>query len=71
MILSLFSKLRTLNFLFRCFRNTTTLILRLIADMISQRTTNKTALSGNNVGSGKSTLRLRSKGPATVEAMVS
>ena len=38
--------------------------------MISQRTAAKTALSGNNVGTGKSTLRLRSKGPATVEAMV-
>ena len=40
------------------------------ADMISQRSSAKTSVSESNVGTGKSTLRLRSQGPATVEDMV-
>ncbi|CAK8675839.1 PDZ domain-containing protein GIPC1-like [Clavelina lepadiformis] len=38
-------------------------------NMISQRSTAKAPVSNNNVGSGKATLRLRSKGPATLEAL--
>lgn len=38
-------------------------------DMISQRKSVQTTPSNHNIGSGKATLRLRSKGPATVEAI--
>jgi len=38
--------------------------------MISQRSKAKAPVSETNVGTGKATLRLRSQGPATIEALV-
>lgn len=38
--------------------------------MISPRNSAQTAPNNQNIGTGKATLRLRSKGPATVEAIV-
>nr|XP_002123731.1 PDZ domain-containing protein GIPC1 [Ciona intestinalis] len=50
----------------------TTFLLTLVEpkkgfDMIAQRGAGKAAPSSNNLGTGKSTVRLRSKGPATLE----
>lgn len=41
------------------------------ADMIGQRSGGSRSASGVQLGSGRGTLRLRSKGPATVEQLVS
>lgn len=41
------------------------------ADMISQRSGGSRSASGVQLGTGRGTLRLRSKGPATVEQLVS
>ena len=41
------------------------------ADMISQRSGGARAGSGVQLGTGRGTLRLRAKGPATVEELVS
>lgn len=40
-------------------------------DMISQRSGGSKSASGVQLGTGRGTLRLRSKGPATVEQLVS
>lgn len=46
------------------------LVLLLCADMISQRSGGSRSASGVQLGTGRGTLRLRSKGPATVEELV-
>lgn len=43
----------------------------LFTDMISQRSGGSKSASGVQLGTGRGTLRLRSKGPATVEQLVS
>lgn len=43
----------------------------LCVDMISQRSGGSRSASGVQLGTGRGTLRLRSKGPATVEELVS
>lgn len=45
--------------------------LFLRVDMISQRSGGSRSASGVQLGTGRGTLRLRSKGPATVEELVS
>lgn len=42
----------------------------LFADMIGQRSGGSRSSSGVQLGTGRGTLRLRSKGPATVEELV-
>lgn len=43
----------------------------LSADMINQRSGGSRSASGVQLGTGRGTLRLRAKGPATVEQLVS
>lgn len=43
----------------------------MLSDMISQRSGGSRSASGVQLGTGRGTLRLRSKGPATVQELVS
>lgn len=47
------------------------LVAMVFADMIGQRSGGSRSASGVQLGTGRGTLRLRSKGPATVEQLVS